>query len=316
MAPQLLFLTGGSGYVGGVLIELAVAKGYNVRALSRSEDSDSKLRNLGAEPVRGDLSSLDVLKRESKEADIVMNLATAYAFGQGKYEDALPIDNAAVDAMCDGLAGTNKPLIVTSGTLLAQADPNGGETDEEAPPEPSHLNVRIQAEKHALALAKEKGIRVMAVRLAPYTYGRGGSGVALFMGMALKMGGIPTVDGGKNHTTCVHVDDAAHLFLLAAEKGEAGDLFNASSQTNVTTGAIFTAINQSVGVSDRDITYEDALARFGEMIAWFIRAQNRASGAKAQRKLGWKPTGPPIIEEITKGSYVSVAKAIKGTFTP
>ncbi|KAF2133659.1 oxidoreductase domain-containing protein [Dothidotthia symphoricarpi CBS 119687] len=302
MSGQQLFLTGASGYLGGVLVELAIADGYKVHALSRSEESDSKLRDLGVEPIRGDLTSIDVLRSESKQADVVINLATAYVFGQGKYEDALPIDNAAIDAICDGLEGSNKPLITTSGTLSAQADPNGNETNEDAPPEPSHLNVRIQAEQHALAQVKKRGVKVMAVRVAPYTYGRGGSGVARFMGMALKMGGLPTVNGGKNRTTCTHVDDAARLFLLAAKKGEAGDLFNAGSQTDITVGAIFTAINHSVNVPDKDISYEEALAGFGENIAWFLQAENRASGAKAESKLGWKPLGKPIIEEIKRGS--------------
>ncbi|CAE7012555.1 hypothetical protein P3342_003629 [Pyrenophora teres f. teres] len=88
-----------------------------VHALSRTEASDAKLRALGAEPTRGDLTSLSTIRTESKEADAVINLATTYVFNQGKYEDTLPIDNAALDAMCDGVAGTNKPLITTTGTL-------------------------------------------------------------------------------------------------------------------------------------------------------------------------------------------------------
>ncbi|KNG44535.1 nad dependent epimerase [Stemphylium lycopersici] len=306
MGPRRLFVTGGTGYIGGVLIELAVADGYKVHALSRSEDGDAKLRTLGAEPVRGDLTSLDVLQKESKKADAVINLATAYVFGKGKYEDALPIDNAAVNAMCDGVIGTKKPLITTSGTLSAQADPNGNETNEDAPPEPSHLNVRIQAENHALALAKERGVRTMVVRMAPFTYGRGGSGIARFMGMAKNMGGLPTVNGGGNRTTAVHVDDAVRLVLLALEKGEAGDVFNAGSQTDVTMGTLFDAINSSVGVPNKDITYDDALAGFGENIAWFLRAENRASGSKAQKKLGWQPKGTRILEDITSGSYATL----------
>ena len=238
-----------------------------MHALSRTEDDDTKLRALGAEPVRGDLTSLDIIHNESKEADAVINLATAYVFDQGKYEDALPIDNAAVDAMCDGLVGTNKPLITTTGTLVAQADPNGNETNEDAPPDPIPLNMRIRAEHHALAQAKERGVRVMIVHMAPFTYGNGGSGIALFMSMAKKMGGIPTVNGGRNRTTAVHVNDAAHLVLLAVEKGEAGDVFNVASQTEVTMGALFNAINSSVGLPNKDVSYEEALTTFGETIA-------------------------------------------------
>jgi hypothetical protein len=99
-----LFVAGCSGYIGSILIELAITEGYNVLSLSRSEDSDSK-------------------------ADVVINLPTAYVFGQGKYEDALLVDNDAIDAMYDGLAGYNKPIIATSGTLSTQANPPGKETN-------------------------------------------------------------------------------------------------------------------------------------------------------------------------------------------
>ncbi|RMZ69100.1 alcohol dehydrogenase [Pyrenophora seminiperda CCB06] len=312
MGAGRLFVIGGTGFVGPVLIEQAVAHGYQVRALSRTEASDAKLRALGAEPVRGDLTSLGTIRHESKDADAVINLATAYVFGQGKYEDALPIDNEAIDAMCDGLAGTNNPLITTTGTLVAKADPEGNETDEDAPPDSSPLNVRIQHEYHSLAQAKKRRVRGMVVRLAPFTYGNGGSGVGLFMGMAKNMGGVPTVNGGRNHTTAVHVSDAARLVLLAVEKGEAGDIFNVASQTEVTMEALLNAINSSVGVPNKDITYDEAVATFGETVAWFLNAENRASGAKAQKKLGWQPKGTPLLEDIKSGSYVAVAKALLG----
>lgn len=69
----------------------------------------------------------------------------------------------------------------------------------------------------------------MIIRMAPFAYVRGGSGIARFMGMAKVMGGIPTVDGGKNRTTAVHVDNAVRLILFALEKGEAWDVFNVGS---------------------------------------------------------------------------------------
>jgi len=205
---ERLFITGASGYVGSVVTELAIAEGYDVYALSRTETSDAKLRSLGAVPVRGDLTLLDVLRRESAEADVVIHLATAYTLGVGPYEAVMPVDIAAVDAIADALAGTGKPLVVTSGTLSAAADPTGAETTEASPPEPNPINTRIKCEQHALALAS-RGIRVTGVRLAPYVYGRGGSGVKLFMGMSAQAGSVTCVDGGKNHTTVVHVNDAA-----------------------------------------------------------------------------------------------------------
>ena len=80
---ERLFLTGASGYVGSVVIQFAITQGYKVHGLSRTQDSDAKLTSLGATPVRGDLTSLDVLRRESAEADAVIHLATAYELGSG-----------------------------------------------------------------------------------------------------------------------------------------------------------------------------------------------------------------------------------------
>ncbi|KAK1533195.1 alcohol dehydrogenase [Colletotrichum paranaense] len=305
-----IFLTGASGYVGSVITELAIKDGYQIHGLSRHEEGDSKLRNLGAVPVRGDLTSLEVLRQESKAADIVIHLATAYVFGGEPYETFRPIDTAAVDAIADALAGTDKPLVVTSGTLCVAADPTGAETTEASPADPAPINTRILTELHSLDLEK-RGVRVMSVRLAPYVYGRGGSGVAQFMGIAAQTVGVTIVDGGKNRTTNVHVDDAARLFLLAAEKGLAGEIYNASSATDVTSFQISEAIAAAVHVSLRNISLEVAQAQLGQTISFFLSTENRASGAKARKELGWDPRGLGILEDISKGSYMEVAKALK-----
>lgn len=308
MAPRL-FVTGGSGYLGAVLIPLAT-KDYTVYALSRSESSDKKLEDLGAIPVRGDVTSLDVLRKEAAQADAVLHLATAYVFGGPPYEEILPIDNAAADALAESLVGTEKPLIVTSGTLSVAADPSGAETTESSPPEPSPLNTRIKAERHALSHAS-KGVRVMSIRLAPYVYGRGGSGVQRFMGMAAQAGNVTFIDGGKNRTTNVHVDDAARLYLLALEKGKAGEIYNASSATDITAGQIFGAIGTAIGVPVKDISKAEAEATIGPFITFFLAGENRASGAKAVKELGWEPKEQGILDEINHGSYQEVAKALR-----
>jgi nucleoside-diphosphate-sugar epimerase len=75
MASEKIFITGGSGYIGSVIITLALASGYTITALSRSPTSDEKLRALGATPVRGHLKTYDVLTQESTKADIVIHLA-------------------------------------------------------------------------------------------------------------------------------------------------------------------------------------------------------------------------------------------------
>ncbi|KAH8596442.1 hypothetical protein B0O99DRAFT_116756 [Bisporella sp. PMI_857] len=311
VAQKTIFITGATGYIGSVITEFAIADGYAVRGLSRSESGDAKLKALGAAPVRGDLTSLDVIRDESAKADFVLHLATAYVLGQTpSYEDVIDIDSAALDAIAEALEGTDKALVVTSGTLSALPHPDGEETTESSPRNSSPINTRGKVEDKALTLVS-RGIRVISIRLAPYVYGRGGSGVKLFMDMGAKNGSIVTVESGKSKTTIVHVDDAARLYLLAAEKGKAGETFNASGGTDVTQGQIAEAIAKEIGVQVKNITVAVAKEQMGEVFAFFLNAENRASGKKAQVELGWQPKGSGILDEITTGSYQGVVKELR-----
>jgi len=147
-----------------VITEQALAAGHAVCGLSRNEQGDAKLRAPGAIPVRGDLTTLDVLRRESAAADAVLHLAYP---DLEDYEEVLRLDAAAVDALGEPLRHTSKPLVITSGTTLAAPDPAGGETTEESPlSETFFLKDRVRSERHALRLA-EDGVRVSAIRLAP-----------------------------------------------------------------------------------------------------------------------------------------------------
>ncbi|KAF4849552.1 hypotheticall protein [Colletotrichum siamense] len=309
-SQKRIFMTGASGHIGSEIIRLALADGHSIRALSRTPESDTKLRSLGAVPVRGDLTSLAVLRTESAAADVVLHLATAYVFGGAPYESIRHIDFAAVEAIADGLAGTNKPLVATSGTLIVAADPAGAETDEASPIGSNELHTRMLTETHSLGL-KNRGIRVMAVRLAPFVHGHGRSGVAQLMDMGAKAGCITVIDGGGNRTTTVHVDDAARLYLLAAEKGKVGEVYNASASTEVTLREMSEAMAEAVCVPVRDITKEQVEKEFGPMMAFFLSVENRASGVKARKELGWEPKGMGVLEDIRQGSYQAVAKALR-----
>ncbi|TGO44930.1 hypothetical protein BCON_0442g00020 [Botryotinia convoluta] len=294
-----IFMTGATGYIGSVITELAIIEGYEVHGLSRSESGDAKLLKAGAVPVRGDLTSLDVLRRESSEADIVLHLASAYHITNANagYDAVCPIDKAAVDAIADGLEGSNKPLVVTGGTLFVSPDPDGGETMETSPEDPEPLNTRHQAEAHALELTM-RGIRVVAIRLAPWVFGRGGSGVKIFMDVSKQAGEVKCVDGGKNYTTTVYVDDAARLYLLAAQNAKSGEVFNASSATNVTFHEMWETMATALNVPLKHLSTEEAIAKLGPFLTKFISVENRATGAKARDVLGWKPSGFSILEEI------------------
>ena len=307
-----LFMTGATGYIGGAIIELAVPEGYEVHGLSRTVEGDAKLRALGATPVRGDLTTLDVLRRESKAADVVMHLAFIHDFSnQTPYKEILAIDAAAVDAMAEGLKGTDKPFVISSGSAVAAADPEGNETDEDSPLWEKPIIDRIKSERHALRL-KNEGVRVIAIRLAPFVYGRGGKGFLwLQMRAAVTNGEALYIDQGAVRSSDVHVEDAARLYLLAAEKAKPGDVFNCTGSTNITYKELAEAIGEVTKVPARSISRAEAEKTLGPFLAQFFLLENRASSRKAKEQLKWQPKGADRLTDATKGSYVAVAEQLR-----
>ncbi|KAF2644258.1 putative NAD dependent epimerase/dehydratase [Massarina eburnea CBS 473.64] len=312
MSSPKLFITGGSGYIGSVVIEYALADGYIVTALSRAEPSDAKLQKLGATPVRGDLESFDVLESEAAKADVVINMADSMASDHTlSMDERFAINNGAIAALAAGLKGSGKPLIFTGGSLQAAADPRGKETDESSPgwPEDHPLGWTLRGWRKSLVHA-ENGVGAMYVRLAPYVYGRGKSGVALFMGMWSRAGAGFFIDEGKARTTTIHVEDAARLYLLLAQKGWAGESYNGTSETHVTQGEIARAICRSINVPCHSLSCQEAASR--GPLANFFSAENRASNKKAREELGWEIKAEKgILDEIRTGSYVRVAEKLR-----
>lgn len=310
---QRIFMTGASGYIGSRVTSFAIAEGYEVYGLARIEKSEEKLKSLGAVPVRGSLESLDVLRREAAAADIVIHLADPQTDNfKMPYEEVLRIGNAAVTALAGGMEGTDKPLITTSGSLVAAPDPTGAETTETSPPWPEAEapHQRIKAEKHALGFV-EKGVKVIVIRLAPSVYGHGGSGPRMFMLMAAARGEVSIVDEGSVRTSVVHVDDAARLYLLAAKKAKPGDIFNCTAHTDVTMRELLGAIAEALGIPTRSLTHEESMKQLGRLFTNIQVKGNRASSTKAKEELGWQPKEIGICDDIRSGSYRAVAEEIK-----
>lgn len=311
-----IFITGATGYIGRVITEQAQAEGHAVHGLSRSEAGDQQLRQLGAVPVRGDLSSLAVLREQSERADAVLHLAYIHDFTMD-YEQVLRADREAVDALGAGLRGRSRPLVITSGTALVDPDPAGGETTEDAPPSQTFvLKDRIRSEQHALSL-KEQGVNVSAIRLPPYVYGRGGSYfVPLLMQMAATAGESIYVEEGSLRTSTVHVDDASELYLLAAKHAQAGDVFNGTNSTHVSLKQMTEAIATALKVPSRSVSRAEAEARWGQFVTAFVQFENRVSNRKAVEQLGWQPRRVDMLTDIHSGSYLELAEALRQSGKP
>ena len=317
MSKGKIFITGASGYIGTVVTEQALSQGYTVHGLSRNEAADQKLKALGATPIRGDLTTLDVLRREASQADIVFHLAFIHDWNRD-FAEIVSVDTEAMNAIGGELKGTNKPFVISSGSALAEPDPAGGETTEEGPVTTRMpFSLRAQSEKRALADWTKEGVGIISVRLPPYVYGRGGSTfIPWLMQMALKNGESLFVDEGTTRTSGVHVDDAATLYLLIAEKlkaGEikAGEIFNGTASTYPTVREMAEAIGAVLGVPTRSATRKEVEEKWGAFLVSFVERTNMASNKKAREQLGWQLYGAEMLVDIRSGSYVEIAKKLK-----
>jgi nucleoside-diphosphate-sugar epimerase len=305
-----IFVTGASGYIGGVVVEHAIRAGHTVEGLARNEKGAAKVAKLGATPVVGELKSLALLAEAASRSDAVLHLAYIHDFSLD-YSIVIDAEIRAVTALAQGAQG--KPIITTSGTALAAPAPDGGETNETAPVDEGFvLSKRIVAERAVLDLAN-KGAHTVSIRLPQYVYGRGGSFfVPMLMREAAKHGVSPWIAGPEKRTSAVDVDDVARCYLAAAKAAPAGSLYICTAESDVSTREMAIAIGQAVDVPSRGMPRAEVEMLWGSFLTAFVDYDNRASNLKAQRELGWRPQAKyGLLEDITNGSYTELAKQLR-----
>ena len=299
-----IFLTGATGYVGSVVAEKLMAKGRAVLGLARNDAAEAKLREKGIEVLRGDLKDVESLMRGARQTDATIHTAFIHDFSD--YDGAVKTETAAIAAIAEALANTNKPFIATSGAAFL-GDTRETEADEDFPYDRNSPFIsRAESEQDALEMS-QKGIRSIVLRLPLFVYGRGGSSFAPFMiGQAKQAGAANYVGAGSEKVSAVHVEDAADLYVLALETSTAKNLYNVSAET-ISLKDLNEAIARLLNVKPKSISVEEARKQFGAFFGFFT-ISNQLSSAKARRELGWKPkANTTIADDIENGSYRNLA---------
>lgn len=300
-----VFVTGASGHVGSAVVPDLLAAGHEVVGLARSDEAAAKLSSAGAEVRRGTLDDLEALQEAARNADGVIHLAFKHdlALVAGDFAGAVSADLRAVEAIAEALAGSGKPFVNTTGTMLL-AHSVTGRAGTEADAGQEGGNPRVASEALSLAYAK-RGVRTSIVRLAPTVHSSldHHGFVPMLVAAARKNGFAAYVGDGSARWPAVHTLDAARLYRLALEAAPAGSRLHAAAEDEVPFRAIAEAIARGLGLPAKSIAPEKAGEVIGGFLGMVIQLDNPTSSAWTRETLRWQPAYPGLLADIAEGHY-------------
>ena len=295
-----VFVTGATGFIGSAIVQELINAGHQVLGLARSDAGAKSLIAAGAQVHRGDLEDLESLRSGAAMSDGVIHTAFIHDFS--KYQANCETDRHAIEALGSALAGSDRPLIVTSGTVTGLLTPGRLGTEEDAPVR-STAGVPRSASEEAAASVAGRGVHVSVVRLPPSVHDLSKQGlVTIMIALAQEKGISAYVGDGLNRWPAVHLLDAAHLFRLALEKGVAGARYHGIAEEGVPLRDIADVIGRRLNVPVVAQSPEEAAGHFG-WLGSFLGIDCPASSAQTQERLGWRSTQPSLIQDLDQARY-------------
>ena len=292
-----IFLTGATGFIGSRIVPELLAAGHRVLGLTRSDEGAKSLAAAGAEPYRGTLEDPDSLRAGAAQADAVIHTAFDHDFSN--FAANCEKDKRVIAAMGAALKGSDRPLLITSGTGMGGAGP--GKLAREDLFDQSHPNPRAASEIAGNVLL-EAGVNVSVMRL-PQVHDTVKQGlITPYVAITREKGVAAYVGEGLNRWPAAHVLDVAKLYRLAIEKGEAGARYHAVAEEGIAAREIAETVGAGMGVPVVSLAPEEMQAHFGWM-AMFMTMDLSASSAQTRERLGWNPTGPGLIADLKRMDY-------------
>ena len=294
-----VFLTGATGFIGSRIVSELIAAGHQVLGLTRSDAGARWLEQAGAEVHRGTLEDTDRLAAGAANADAVIHTAFDHDFS--RFVENCEKDRRVIEAMAGALAGSDRPLIITSGTGMGSPGP--GELAVETVFDRDNPNPRRLSELTGEAVAK-RGVSVAVVRL-PQVHDTAKQGlISPAIEIARQKGMSAYVGDGANRWPAAHVTDVARLYRLALDRHEPGARWHAVAEEGVPVRQIAEVIGAGLGVPVKSVSPDEAAEHFGWLGA-FAGMDLPASSASTRDRLGWEPKGSGLIEDLRNMDYSS-----------
>jgi nucleoside-diphosphate-sugar epimerase len=301
-----VFVTGASGWIGSAVVPELISSGHQVVGLARSDASADALAAAGAEVLRGSLDDVDALRAGAAESDGVIHLAFKHEIAfSGDFQGAADADRRAIEAFGEALAGSDRPLLIASGTLGLTLGAVASERDGHQPAPagtPGGPATRLANAEMTLAFASE-GVRSSVVRLPPTVHGDGDNGfMALLVAIARDKRVAGYIGDGSNRWPATHRLDVAPLFRLGLERAPAGSTLHAVAEQGVPIRDVAEVIARHLDVPSASISSEEAGEHFG-FLAGFVGSDSPASSTLTRELLGWQPTHPGLLADLEEGHY-------------
>ena len=286
-----VFVTGATGFVGSAVVKELIATGHSVLGMVRNDAGAQALRAAGATVHSATLEDFPALRAGAEQADAVIHTAFIHDFA--RFRENCAIDSAAIEAMGETLAGSSRPLIVSSGLGVRAEGRLPTEDDQPRPVSDSYPRVS----EHTAAALAERGVHTIVVRLPQVHDTRRQGFVSYAVRFAREKGTSAYVGEGRNRWAAAHVSDVARLYRLALEKNRAGARYHAVAEEGVPFREIAGIIGKKLAVPAISLTTNQSAEHFG-WYAGFFAMDLVGSSSKTREELGWKPAGPTLLADL------------------
>lgn len=286
-----IFITGAGGWLGSTIVEDLLNHGHQVSGLVRADEQAARLTAAGARAVKGSLDDVEILKQAAANADAVIHTAFNHDFS--RFMENCEQDRRTIELLGDALAGSDRPLLVTSGLAgLAKG------ATEQGLPNPASPR---KSEAAARAL-HARGIHAAAVRLPPSVHGIGDHGfLPILIRLAREKGISAWPDNVDNCWSGVHRRDAARVYRLALEQGVTEQIYHAVAEESIPLRTIAETIGRNLGLPSGE--------REPEHFGWFAMmatADMAVSSEHTRRLLNWQTQEVDLLTDLNHPSYYSL----------
>jgi nucleoside-diphosphate-sugar epimerase len=306
-----VFVTGGSGFIGGRLIRRLVAEGHDVRALARSEAAELAVSGAGAEPVRGDISNPGSLRSAARGCELAFHAAARVGeWGPMRAFEAANVKGTAGVVEACLAEGVKRLVHVSTEAVLLAGEPLAG-VDESAPLRPDSRSPYCATKARAEELVRDAGgDRLETVVVRPrFVWGVGDTTLLPSLVEAVRTRRFAWIGGGRQRTSTTHVDNAVEGLLLAAWRGTPGGVYFVTDGEPVVFREFVSELLETQGIEPPERSVPTGQARRGaalgealwrylplrgsppltRMAVWVASLETTIDISRARRELGYEP---------------------------